>query len=102
MNRYYLILTGMMIVTFLPRLIPFYILRNKKIPANIKIFLSYVPAAVLGALIIPGIFSVFPGKPYISFAAGIAAFAVSCCKDNIIFSVLAAIFVSYIFLMCPI
>ncbi len=43
------------LVTYLPRYIPLYILTKVKIPRILVVWLSYVPVAVLAALIAPGL-----------------------------------------------
>ena len=48
-------LVGMAVVTFLPRLIPAWFLRGRKLPAFLISWLSYVPVAVLAALLLPSL-----------------------------------------------
>lgn len=55
MNNYILLIIGMGIVTYLPRMIPIVILEKLELPPFIKRFLGFVPYAALGALIFPGI-----------------------------------------------
>ena len=102
MNRKLLIVL-MMVVTYIPRLIPFLALGGKKEnPGNsrVKRFLSYIPYAALGALIFPGgLFAVevssviFP--PVISLLGLLSAAAVSFFIPNVGLSVLAAILVVF-------
>ena len=46
-------LVGMALVTYLPRLIPAWLLRDKKLPDFLVAWLTYVPVAVLAALLLP-------------------------------------------------
>ena len=46
-------LLGMALVTYLPRLIPAWLLRDKKLPNFLIAWLNYVPVAVLAALLLP-------------------------------------------------
>ncbi len=48
-------LVGMAVVTFLPRLIPAWFLRGRKLPPFLIAWLSYVPVAVLAALLLPSL-----------------------------------------------
>lgn len=50
----YLII-GMAIVTYLPRMIPLVILQDLRLPKQLKRFFEFIPFAILGALIFPGI-----------------------------------------------
>ena len=40
-------------VTYLPRSLPLLFLSGRKLPAGLQIWLSYIPAAVLAALLVP-------------------------------------------------
>jgi branched-subunit amino acid transport protein len=44
---------GMMLVTFLPRLLPIWLLSSRRLPYFIERWLSYIPPAVLAALLLP-------------------------------------------------
>lgn len=46
----------MVIVTFIPRVLPLILLGNKKLPEKVINWLSFIPAAVLAALLAPTIF----------------------------------------------
>jgi len=56
-NYLYLIL-AMGLVTYLPRMLPATLLSKRKIPGFFVKFLSYVPTAVLAALLFPGVLMV--------------------------------------------
>ncbi len=45
------------IVTFIPRLLPVLFLSRRKLPKPVVLFLSYVPVAVLSALLAPTLFA---------------------------------------------
>ena len=55
MERLTLVILGCAVVTFLPRFLPMYILTRLKIPKIVVAWLSYIPVAVLAALVVPGI-----------------------------------------------
>lgn len=48
-------LLGMAVVTYLPRLLPAWFLRNRKLPPFLVAWLRYVPIAVLSALLLPSL-----------------------------------------------
>ena len=50
-----LIFAGMFVVTYLPRSLPLTILSKVKLPPFILEVLQYIPVAILGALLLPGI-----------------------------------------------
>jgi branched-subunit amino acid transport protein len=78
-------------VTYLPRLLPFYFIDVKRIPARFRLFLSFIPYAALGALLLPGGMLAVDGRPFIS-ALGIAvSAAVAWFNGNIILTVLLSV-----------
>ena len=48
-------LVGMMVVTYLPRLLPAWFLRNRQLPPFLVAWLRYIPVAVLAALLLPSL-----------------------------------------------
>jgi branched-subunit amino acid transport protein len=48
-------IAGMVIVTFIPRFLPLSLLGNKELPEKVVLWLSFIPAAVLAALLAPSI-----------------------------------------------
>jgi branched-subunit amino acid transport protein len=54
-NLIFLIIVGMALVTFLPRLLPAWFLARRKLPAVVVTWLRYVPAAVLAAMLFPAL-----------------------------------------------
>lgn len=99
MKNYILLILGMMLVTYLPRLIPMLALTNFDVPSQVKRFLQYIPYTALGTLIVYGIISE-TGDMLIATIAGIAAAAICSWikEDGIILSVLVCIFVGYVIL----
>ena len=78
-------------VTFIPRLIPLVFMRIDNIPKKLRIFLSYIPYAVLGALIIPGGIGGIPNRPWISITVLAAAALISWIKNSIIITLILCI-----------
>ena len=86
----------MLLVTYIPRVAPFYLLSTESIPPLLKRFLSFIPYAALGALIMPGSINAVSGRPVISLVAVFVAGIVAWFSRNIIASVfisIAAVFV---------
>jgi branched-subunit amino acid transport protein len=88
------VIGGMCLVTFVPRVIPLLMGRDLALPRWIRRWLSYFPFAALGALIYPGILSVIEGRPWIGLAAGACAAALALKARNAIIPVLLAIAVT--------
>jgi branched-subunit amino acid transport protein len=82
-------------VTFIPRLMPLVLVRADKLPKRFKLFLSYIPYAVLGALIIPDGFSGIPGSVWISTAVLAVAALVSWYRNSVILTFLISVVVAW-------
>ena len=48
-----MVILGMALVTYLPRLLPAWFLRGRELPEFLSAWLKYIPAAVLAALLLP-------------------------------------------------
>jgi branched-subunit amino acid transport protein len=92
----WLMIAGMCVVTFVPRVIPLLLGRDLVLPGWIRRWLSFFPYAALGALIFPGILTVVEGRPWIGLSAGACAALLAVKARNAIFPVLAAIAVTVI------
>ncbi|RAK11855.1 branched-subunit amino acid transport protein [Halanaerobium saccharolyticum] len=53
--KFMLMIVGMVIVTFIPRVLPLALLGKKELPEKVVLWLSFIPAAVLAALLAPSI-----------------------------------------------
>jgi len=91
MNNIYVLIFGMMLVTYIPRFVPFLLMNNRKISPKIEEFLSYIPYAALGALIIPGFTTAIPGHWGVSLAGVLTALGLGYFKGGVIIPVLSAI-----------
>lgn len=54
-SKYIYMIVGMLFVTFIPRFFPLMFLSNKNLPDKVIKWLSFIPAAVLSALLAPSI-----------------------------------------------
>ena len=94
----FIIIVSMAAVTYIPRLVPMYLIDIEKIPGRVKLFLSFIPYAALGALILPGSISAVNGKPLVS-ALGIAsAILIAWFNSNIVVTVLLTVAATFIFI----
>ena len=87
-ERLILIFLGMWFVTYVPRLLPLFALSQVRLPDRLMSWLSYLPAAILSALIFPGalmrggVLDPWIGNP--SLWALAASFAVAIRTRNLI------------------
>ena len=87
-QRLIFIFLGMMLVTYLPRLLPLFALSQVRLPDRVMSWLSYLPAAILSGLIFPGALmrggAFDPGLGNPSLWALAASFAVALKTRNLI------------------
>lgn len=89
------IIIGMSLATMIPRLIPAYIVDKLIFRDWINRWLNAIPYAALGALIFPGILSVYPEKPQIGFLGGLVAIGLAYIGLNVVLVVIGAIIAVY-------
>ncbi len=94
MNNLWLLVLGMGVVTYLPRMLPIVFLKDIKLPRFLMSFLRFVPYAALGALIFPGILS-STGDTASAVWGGIVALLLSLARINITLVVLGSISAVY-------
>lgn len=76
-----LLIVGMMVVTFIPRVLPLLFARRLHLPPNVELALHYVPIAVLTVIITQTVFvhggeaNFAPGNPYLW--ASVTAFGIA-------------------------
>lgn len=76
-KEYLYIIGGMLIATYVPRVLPFFLFKKDKVSKELYKFLTYIPYAMLGALIFPGFLTSIEGSIPISVIAFTAGF-ISC------------------------
>lgn len=96
MNHYLWIILGMMLVTYLPRLLPMVAMSDRLLKGPVKRFLTYIPYAALGALIIPGAVNATPDKPLASIIGVSAAAVIAWFRGGLILPVVASIGAAYL------
>lgn len=99
MNNQILLILGMMFVTYIPRLLPFFMVSGKKLPKGLDRFLKFIPYTALGALIIPGVFSAVPEMPEASLLGMGFAFVYAWYKGGIIIPVLGSILMTFFMIL---
>ena len=97
-----LIITGMAVATYVPRLIPFFLLSAITIPERLNRFLKCIPAAAIGALIIPGVFNATPEVPIAAVAGMIFTLLIGLLRGGLIIPVLGSVTVAYLVMVMAI
>ena len=100
MNNLIPVIFGMAAVTYGPRLLPFLFLTNREIPKRVDAFLKCIPAAAIGALIIPGVFSATPDMPMAAVLGMGFTMIYGLWRGGIIIPVLGSVAVTYLVLFC--
>jgi len=72
--KIFLLIAGMAVVTYLPRLLPAVFLDRYQFPEWFRKWLQAIPYAALGALIFPGVLLVKEDQPLLGLAGGVVAF----------------------------
>lgn len=85
-----LLIIGMGVVTYIPRMIPFLIFKDKELPVFIQSVLGNIPYATLGALIFPGIFLIQEDLMF-GVIGAIGAFILAFLGANVIVIVIGTI-----------
>lgn len=81
----------MALVTFLPRFLPLYALQEASMPPLARRYLTCIPYAALGALIVPGVWDAIPGFPAATLAGMTVAVGVSWFRGGLMPAVLGAV-----------
>ncbi len=86
-----LLLLGMSLVTYIPRMLPAVLIDKCKIGGKVEKFLKLIPYTAMSALIFPGILSVNVEMPWIGLVGGAVAGVCAWRRCPMIVCVLAAI-----------
>lgn len=96
MRNSILIVLGMAVVTYIPRMLPMVLLQNLRLQPYIKRFLGFIPFAALGALIFPEVLFSTESIPSSIVGAGLAVLLAFYTK-NLILIVLSGILGSFLY-----
>lgn len=94
--RYLGLILAMMVVTFLPRGIPYLLVGRKRLRPSTRRFFTFLPVCALGALLVPGAWNAIPGRPISAIAGTVAAAIAAYFKGGLIISVLVGVGTSYL------
>ncbi|MBN1248722.1 MAG: AzlD domain-containing protein [Anaerolineae bacterium] len=93
----FLTIVGMLIVTYLPRLLPLWLFSTRSLPPLVITWLRYVPVAVLAAMLLPSLVladgGVALGKSNLFFWAAIPTFIVAWKTKSLFAAVLVGMLV---------
>ncbi len=89
-SKIFLLIIGMGIVTYIPRMLPFFLFHGKELPPFLQGILKNVPYATLGALIFPGILFIQEDITY-GLVGAVSAFILAFSGANIFIVILGAI-----------
>lgn len=95
MESIVILIIGMGLVTYIPRMLPLVFLKDLRLPARLKRFFDFIPFAILGALIFPGILYSTDSSGSAIFG-GIVAVIVAFFRVNLVFVVISGILGAYI------
>ncbi|MEX2443873.1 MAG: AzlD domain-containing protein [Alkalispirochaeta sp.] len=84
-----LVVVGLLVGTYVVRAIPFWFSGIDRLPAPVHRFLELVPAAALGALIIPDV--LFQATPVVAISAPVLAFVLTMRGFNLTVVVIVSI-----------
>jgi len=90
--KIYLLIAGMALVTYIPRLLPMILPENIKFPGWLDRWLQQVPYAALGALIFPGVLASVDGQqPWLGLLGGVTAGLLALAGVNLLIVLAGAI-----------
>ncbi len=99
MDNIILLILGMAAVTYIPRLVPFFLIGSNQLPKRVDAFLKCIPVAAIGALIIPGVFNAVPDEPLAVVCGMGFALVFGFWKGGIIIPVLGSVMTTYLILL---
>ncbi len=88
--QYFLLIFGMTLVTYLPRMLPAFVIDRLHLSPKAEKFLKLVPYTAMSALIFPGIINI-DGGPVVGIVGGLTAAALAWKKCPVMVCVLGAI-----------
>ena len=78
--KIWILIACMMAVTFLPRVLPGFLIGKLKYGRRLEKFLRLIPYTAMTALVVPGILSVDTTYWFVGVAGGLVAIGFSCIK----------------------
>ena len=93
---YLLLILGMAIVAYLPRVFPAFFIEKLKFSDKFIKFLRLIPYTAMTAMIIPGVIIVDPSKLYIGIVGGLVAGLLAYKKAPVMVCLISAIVVDIV------
>lgn len=87
---------GMVIVTYIPRLIPLLVLKKRKMSYRFRMFLTFIPYTSLSILLIRGVLTSSGDMKFPTIIGIISASFIAYLQKNLIFSVIGGIIAAFI------
>ena len=75
-----LLILGMCLVTYIPRVIPAFVVDKMRFGKRFEKFINLIPFTAMTALIVPGILSVDAERWYVGVIGGAVAILIACIK----------------------
>lgn len=102
LNELFILIGLMTVVTYLPRVFPVIVLSRRRMPPLVERWLSYVPVAVLAALLAPAIFAPagnldFSASSNPAFWVSMPVFVMAVVTRNLFATVLTGMFLIALF-----
>ena len=95
-----LLIFGMALVTYLPRVIPSFVVDKLKFGRRFGRFINLITFTAMTALIVPGVFSTDPQRWYVGVVGGIVAVALACIKKIpsavVVIASVASVMITYL------
>lgn len=87
------LIVGMMVVTYLPRLLPALFMERTRFPDWFRRWLESIPYAALAALIFPGVLEVVPDHPEVGLAGAGVALLISFFRVHVLWAMTGSILI---------
>ncbi|NME36828.1 MULTISPECIES: AzlD domain-containing protein [Fusobacterium] len=92
----FILILGLTLVTFIPRFLPFKLMKNIKLSKRASLFLKSIPFSAIGALVLPDVFFSIPNNFIASYIGAFSAFILSLMFKNYIYAVIGSILLVYL------
>lgn len=87
---------GMVIVTYIPRLIPLLLLKKREISNRFRLFLKFIPYTSLSILLIRGVLTSSGDMKLPTIIGVVTASIIAYLQKNLIFSVIGGIIAAFV------
>lgn len=95
-QEYVWLFIGMMLVTFIPRVLPFYLYEKLRIPPWVERPLAMLPCVAIGVFLCPGGIRLYPETPYVAPVALVMSAVVTWLSDSVPLGVLSSVMMAFV------